>query len=110
MTIDVVYETQDCASAALSSSLNLPVLNFFLFTKLNLPLNDKSWGYKECKKKHNYTVLDEFPVRFWGSTCGVVANILDSHIIISKFKLQSCNDIHFVTNTRVKGMKYLFIL
>ena len=39
-----------------------------------------------------------------GTLCGIVANMLDFNIVLSKFELQS---IHFRTNTLVKVMKLL---
>ena len=37
-----------------------------------------------------------------------MANVLNSNIIVSEFKLQSCKYIHFKTNTKEKGMNHLF--
>ena len=42
-----------------------------------------------------------------GSLYVVVANEQDCNIIVSEFKLQSCYDIHFWTNTLGQGMKPL---
>ena len=36
--------------------------------------------------------------------CGVVANVLDCNIVVSKFELQSCYYIHLWTNTLEKDI------
>ena len=41
------------------------------------------------------------------SPMGVVANMLDSDIIVSEFKLQSCYYVHFQINTVGKGVNPL---
>ena len=38
---------------------------------------------------------------------GIVAYVLDCNIVVSKFELQLCYDIHFWTNTLGKGMNLL---
>ena len=43
-----------------------------------------------------------YPLR--GNPCDLVANVLDCDIVISEFELQSCNNVHFWTNTLGKGM------
>ena len=42
-----------------------------------------------------------------GSSGGVVANVLESDVVVSKFKLQSYSYVHNRTNTFGKGMKPL---
>ena len=44
----------------------------------------------------------------WENPCGVVANILESDIIISEFKLQLHYYIHFHTDTTWKGIEPLY--
>ena len=39
-----------------------------------------------------------FPQHWQGNPCGVVVNVPDYDILISEFKLPSCNYIHFRTN------------
>ena len=39
-----------------------------------------------------------------GSPHSIVNNMLDCDIVVSKFKLQLCQYIHFQTNTLGKGM------
>ena len=51
-----------------------------------------------CKKKP--------PKKQWGPY-GVMAKVLDYGIIVSEFELQSCDYIHFRTNTLGKGMNPL---
>ena len=36
--------------------------------------------------------------------CGVMVKVMDSGIVVSELKLQSCYYIHFQTNTLGKGM------
>ena len=43
-----------------------------------------------------------------GSPRDVVANVLDSDIVVSEFELQSRHYIHFRTYTHAKGMNLLF--
>ena len=38
---------------------------------------------------------------------GEVANVLDSEIIVRKFKFQLCSSVHFWTNALWKGMNPL---
>ena len=45
----------------------------------------------------------------WGSPYGRVANMLDCNIVVSKFKIQSCNYIHFSVNTLRRGMNFLIL-
>ena len=41
-----------------------------------------------------------------GNPCGIVTNVLDSDIVVSKLKFQSHYYIIFQTNTLGKGMNY----
>ena len=41
-----------------------------------------------------------------GSPCGIMVKVQDYSLDISEFKLQSCNYIHFWTNTLGKGMNF----
>ena len=43
------------------------------------------------------------------SPLGVVANVLDCNIGVSKFELHSYYDVHFRTNTLGKGMNSLIL-
>ena len=42
-----------------------------------------------------------------GSPCGIMANMLNSDIIVCEFKLQSHNYVHFQTDNLEKGMNLL---
>ena len=39
------------------------------------------------------------------SLCGIIAKVLDCGLNVSEFNLQSCNCIHFWTNTLGKGIE-----
>ena len=43
-------------------------------------------------------------LNFSGCLCGVVANMLIGNITGSEFELQSRYNVHFPTNTQIKGM------
>ena len=47
-----------------------------------------------------------FDCKIWreGTPYEVVANVLDSDIVVSKFKLQLSYNVHFWNNTLGKGM------
>ena len=53
---------------------------------------------------------EEFKVllHYQQSLHGIVANMLDYNIIVSKFELQSCYRIHFQTNALGKGIEPLY--
>ena len=38
-----------------------------------------------------------------------MVKVMDSRIVVSKFKLQSCYYVHFWTNALRKGMDHLFL-
>ena len=42
----------------------------------------------------------------WLSYRGVMANVLDSDIIVNEFECESCHLFHFQTNTLGKGMNF----
>ena len=44
------------------------------------------------------------------SLCDVMFKALDFGIVVREFELQSCNYIHFWTNTLWKGMNTLILL
>ena len=39
-----------------------------------------------------------------GSSCGVIANVMDCSLEVSEFEIQSCYYVHFRTNTLEKVM------
>ena len=52
-----------------------------------------------CESSHRLTHY-----KYAKNLCGLVDNILECYIVISKFKIQSCYYIFFRTNTLGKGM------
>ena len=40
---------------------------------------------------------------------GVMVKAMDCEIVVSKFELQSCDDVHFRANTLGKGMNPLIL-
>ena len=43
----------------------------------------------------------------WRSPCGIVVMMLDCDIVVSEYKLQFCNYVHFQTYILRKGMNLL---
>ena len=50
--------------------------------------------------------LSQF-ILIWESSSDAVANVMDCDIVMSKFELQSCYNVHFRSNTLREGMKPL---
>ena len=56
---------------------------------------------------HDYLTISYLNIDRGGILTTLVANMLDSDIVVSKFKLWSCYYVHFRTNTLEKPMNPL---
>ena len=50
-----------------------------------------------------------FPLSSQGGPCGMMAEVLDCKLEVSRFKLQSCYYVHFSMNTLWKSMNPLML-
>ena len=81
--------------ATYSLDLHFTSTFLFLFPKPKIPFKSKICIFIPYQKRT--------------SSRGVVVNVLDYDNIINEFELHSCYYVDFPTNTRVKGMNFLFI-
>ena len=97
-------ETQNCASEApsvLTKPSSLNTISMYTNNFRGALTNGKCVECQEDylkKKKENQSVR---------RPCGIVANVLDCNITVTKFNLQSCYYIYFWTNTFEKVMNSL---
>ena len=69
--------------------------------KLHLMVRLQFWSFGECRVPLHCHYFNG------RSLCGIEANMLNWAIVVCKFKLQSCYNIHFWTDTLGKGMNLL---
>ena len=88
-----IEKKNPCSKTCIEDKTNLTLLGIKWPTEVDMPLNKTQTQFFFPFN------LFSLPFLLQGSPHGVVANLLDYKIIVSKFKLQSHYYIYFLTNT-----------